>query len=88
MSDDRDYVLWSHPRGGEYENEREKHGAFDSLDEAIAASDYPDRRCWDQSTSTTWQLDDPIIEAAGREYSWLAIDRTSAENKVSDPAGR
>jgi hypothetical protein len=76
VTNERDYKLWFYPNGGEHENDREPRGSFGTLAEAIEASDFPSIDCWDQSTSDTGQLDDPVIEAAGRQYSWLSIDRT------------
>lgn len=69
------YTLWFYPQGGNREDVREKRGSFNTLDAAISASDYPNPDCWDQSASNSWQLDDPIIEAAGLQHSWWAIDR-------------
>ncbi|MGW7688851.1 hypothetical protein ACWGMA_08145 [Streptomyces asiaticus] len=69
-----EYSLWFYPLGGEHDI-RETRGNFATLDKAIAASDFPSRDCWDQSTANTWQLDDPVIEAAGRQYSWWAIEQ-------------
>ncbi|MGW0335500.1 hypothetical protein ACWD0J_27120 [Streptomyces sp. NPDC003011] len=68
------YVLWFYPRGGEHDD-RERRGVFVTLNKAIAASDFPDSACWDQFTSDAWNLDDPIIEAAGLQYSWWSIER-------------
>jgi hypothetical protein len=82
MTTKYDYELWFYPRGGEHENDRENRGSFDTLAEAIAASDFPRSDSWDQSTSGTWQLDDPVIEAAGRQYSWWSIDREPKQTDV------
>ncbi|GAA1111825.1 hypothetical protein [Streptomyces javensis] len=79
------YQLWIYPRGGEHENDRERRGGFGTLAEAIAASDFPNSDCWDQSAIDTWQLDDPVIEAAGRQYSWWAIERESKQADVDGP---
>ncbi|MEU5476776.1 hypothetical protein [Streptomyces mirabilis] len=76
------YVLWFYPRGGEHDD-RERRGVFVTLDKAVAASDFPDSACWDQCTSDAWNLDDPIIEAAGLQYSWWSIEREPRRKPIA-----
>ncbi|MGW0538531.1 hypothetical protein [Streptomyces sp. NPDC003032] len=86
MTTELDYKLWFYPRGGERENDRETHGSFGTLAEAMAASDLPSSPssdCWDPFTTDTWQLDAPVIEAAGRQHSWWSIDR-KPDQSLSD----
>ncbi|WP_157856057.1 hypothetical protein [Streptomyces aureocirculatus] len=55
MTTELDHKLSFYPRRGEHENDRETHGSFGTLAEAMAASDFPSSDCWDQSTPGTWQ---------------------------------
>lgn len=68
------YDLWFHPEGAGWGG-REKRGSFGIREAAIAATEHPDPADWQSSGSRDWILNDPIIDAAGREASWWTITR-------------
>jgi len=68
------YILWYYAHAAGQAEIRRTRGTYDTLDAAIAASDQRNAECWRQVTSTSWQLTDKVVKAAGLRHSWWFID--------------